>query len=156
MDEEILKKELSKLLECEIIIIPALKSQNEDLTGHADGMVRFVDRNTIIGNERKPNEYQYMKDGLQKAIDTFNLTYIDIPFFEDKDPKHPESAIGIYVNYLEVNDLIVMPIFGRDEDKQAVDIIQKAFPNKQVETIDYNEVALEGGLLNCTTWTITK
>ena len=156
MDEEILKKELSKLLECEIIIIPALKSQNEDLTGHADGMVRFVDRNTIIGNERKPNEYQYMKDGLQKAIDTFNLTYIDIPFFEDKDPKHPESSIGIYVNYLEVNDLIVMPIFGRDEDKQAVDIIQKAFPNKQVETIDYNEVALEGGLLNCTTWTITK
>ena len=156
MDEETLRKELSKLLECEIIIIPALKSQNEDLTGHADGMVRFVDRNTIIGNERKPNEYQYMKDGLQKAIDTFNLTYIDIPFFEDHDSNHPESAIGIYVNYLEVNDLIVMPIFGRDEDKQAVDIIQKAFPNKQVETIDYNEVALEGGLLNCTTWTITK
>lgn len=145
-------EELSKLLECEVIIIPALKSQNEDLTGHADGMVRFVDRNIIIGNERRPNEYQYMKDGLQKAIDTFGLTYIDIPFFEDKDPKHPESAIGIYVNYLEVNDLIVLPIFGRDEDKQAIDIIQKAFPNKQVETIDYNDVAKEGGLLNCTTW----
>ena len=99
-EKEELKKELSKLLECEIIIIPALKSQNEDFTGHADGMVRFVDRNTIIGNERNPNEYQYMKDGLQKAIDTFNLTYIDVPFLEDKDSNHPDSAIGIYVNYL--------------------------------------------------------
>lgn len=156
MDKETLKKELSKLLECEIIIIPALKSQNEDFTGHADGMVRFVDRNTIIGNERKPNEYQYMKDGLQKAIDTFNLTYIDVPFLEDKDSNHPDSAIGIYVNYLEVNDLIVLPVFGREEDSRVVDIICKTFPNKQIETINYNDVAKEGGLLNCTTWVVRK
>jgi len=27
---------------------------------------------------------------------------------------------------------------------------------KIVETIDYNEVALEGGLLNCTTWTLNS
>lgn len=47
-----LERKLSELLDCEIIIIPALKSQDEDLTGHADGMVRFVDRNTILGNER--------------------------------------------------------------------------------------------------------
>ena len=156
IEKEALKKELSKLLECEIIIIPALKSQKEDLTGHADGMVRFVDRNTIIGNERKTNEYQYMKDGLQKAIDTFNLTYIDVPFFEDKDSNHPESSIGIYVNYLEVNDIIVLPVFGIEEDSRVVDIICKTFPNKQIETINYNDVAKEGGLLNCTTWVVRK
>lgn len=104
-EKDSLTNELSKLLECkEIIIIPALKSQNEDFTGHADGMVRFVNRNTIIGNERCPNEYKYMKEGLQKVINDYNLEYIDIPFFEDKDRKHPGSAIGIYVNFLEVND----------------------------------------------------
>jgi len=63
-------------------------------------------------------------------------------------------AVGIYVNYLEVNNLIVLPVFGRDEDKQAVDIIQNAFPDRIIETIDYNDVAFEGGLLNCTTWVI--
>lgn len=154
-DKESLKKELSVLLECkDIIIIPALKSQNEDFTGHADGMVRFVDRNTIIGNERRPDEYQYMKDGLQKAIDTFNLTYIDVPYFEDKDPNHPDSAVGIYVNYMEVNNLIVLPVFGRDEDNRVLEIFRKTFPYKDIETIDYNEVAKEGGLLNCTTWVV--
>ena len=129
-DKDSLINELTKLLECEIIIIPALKSQEKDLTGHADGMVRFVDRNTIIGNERRPNEYKYMKAGLQAAIDTFKLTYIDIPYFEEKDPKHPYSAIGIYVNYLELNDLIIVPIFNSKEDQVAVEIIKKAFPNK--------------------------
>lgn len=153
--EELVEK-LSELLDCEIIIIPALKSQDEDLTGHADGMVRFVDRNTILGNERLPNEYKYMKEGLQKAIDTYNLTYIDVPFFEDKDPDYPSSAVGIYVNYLEVNNLIVVPAFHheKEKNKEAVDIIQKAFPDKIIETINYDDVAKEGGLLNCTTWVV--
>lgn len=148
-DKDALVKELSTLLECEIIIIPAIK---EDFTGHADGMVRFVDRNTILGN-RLADEYKYWQKGIQKVLDTYNLKYIDVPFLTDmKDRKYPNSAIGIYVNFLEVENLIVAPEFGRDEDREVVAILQRAFPNKQIETINYNEVAREGGLLNCTTW----
>ncbi len=152
IDEDTIKKELARLLECEVIIIPAYKSKEDDLTGHADGMVRFVDRNTIIGN-KLDNEYQYIKNGMQKAIEQFGLKYISMPFFIDKkDPQHPYSAIGVYVNYLEVNNLIVMPIFGREEDNQAIEVMKQTFPDRIIETIDYNDVALEGGLLNCTTW----
>lgn len=152
-EKDNLINELSKLLECEIIIIPAI---NDDYTGHADGMVRFVNRNTILGN-RLADEYKYWQKGMQKVLDAYNLTYIDVPFLTDiKDRNYPESAIGIYVNYLEVNDLIVVPRFNRDEDKQVVEILHKAFPNKQIETIDYNEVAREGGLLNCTTWVVNS
>ena len=150
-NREELVSELSKLLECEIIIIPAQKG---DMTGHADGMVRFVNRNTILGNNLDA-EYKYWREEMQKVIEQYNLKYIDVPFLTDiKDPKHPYSAIGIYVNYLEVDNLIVLPVFGRDEDKQVVDIIKGAFPDIVIETIDYNEVAQEGGLLNCTTWVI--
>lgn len=145
-----LVKELTKLLECEIIIIP---TENDDMTGHADGMVRFVNKNTILVNNLE-EEYKYWREGMQKVIEKYKLKYINLPFFLPKDSKHPLSAVGIYVNYLEVNNLIVLPVFGRDEDKQAIDIIQKTFPNKVIETIDYNAVALEGGLLNCTTWVI--
>lgn len=149
-DKEQLVNELSQLLECEIIIIPAI---HEDFTGHADGMVRFVDRNTILGN-RMADEYKYWQKGMKKVLDTYNLTYIDVPFFEDKDPKNKDSAVGVYVNFLEVNDLIVAPIFGNNMDNEVIEILQKTFPNKQIETIDYNEVAKEGGLLNCTTWVV--
>ena len=150
LDKDELVKELTKLLECEIIIIP---TENDDMTGHADGMVRFVNKNTILVNNLE-EEYKYWREGMQKVIEKYKLKYINLPFFLPKDSKHPLSAVGIYVNYLEVNNLIVLPVFGRDEDKQAIDIIQKTFPNKVIETIDYNAVALEGGLLNCTTWVI--
>lgn len=149
-DKEKLVSELSKLLECEIIIIPA---ENDDMTGHADGMVRFVNRNTILGN-KLADEYKYWREGMEKVIEQYGLKYIDVPFFSPKDPKHPHSAIGIYVNYLEVNNLIVLPVFGREEDKQAVDVLRQAFPDRVIETIDYNDVAWEGGLLNCTTWVV--
>ena len=143
--------ELTKLLESEVIIIPA---QHGDMTGHADGMVRFVNRDTILGN-CLADEYKYWREGMQKVIVQYGLKYIDVPFLTDfKDPKHPISAIGIYVNYLELNDLIVLPVFGRDEDNQVVGILKEAFPGKIIETIDYNEVAQEGGLLNCTTWVV--
>ena len=154
-NKESLIDELSKLLECEIIIIPALRSRDEDFSGHADGMVRFVDRNTILGN-RLAGEYKYIQEGMQKVMEKFDLRYIDIPFFVNKDPEHPYSAIGIYVNYLEVNNLIVLPVFGREEDKQAVEIMQKTFPDRVIETLNYNDVAQEGGLLNCTTWVVGK
>lgn len=149
-NREKLVNELSRLLECEIIIIP---SENDDMTGHADGMVRFVNRNTILGNNLD-EEYKYWRESMQKVIEKYGLKYINMPFFEPHDPKHPLSAIGVYVNYLEVNNLIVLPIFGRDEDKQAIAIITETFPNRVIETIDYNDVAYEGGLLNCTTWVV--
>ncbi len=148
-DAESLKKELSQLLECEIIIIPTI---NGDLTGHADGMVRFVDRNTILGNDRA-KEYKYWRNRINEVLLNYHLNYIDVPFFEPKrDAQNPDSAIGVYVNFLEVNNLIIAPVFNHEMDKEAIAILQRAFPNKQVETIDYRDVALEGGLLNCTTW----
>ena len=150
-DKDEIVKELGQLLECEIIIIPA---ENDDMTGHADGMVRFVNRNIILGNNLEA-EYKYWRERMQKVIEKYNLKYINMPFFVPKDSKHPLSAVGVYVNYLEVDNLIVLPVFGKEEDNQAITIIKEAFPGKAVETIDYNDVAYEGGLLNCTTWIIT-
>ncbi len=154
-DKEQLIKELSDLLEAEIIIIPAEKG---DYTGHADGMVRFIDHDTILGNNRS-EEFKYWTTGIEKVLKEKSLKYIDVPFFYNyKDSKHPDHAIGIYVNYLEVGNLIVLPVFEVEgnKDAEAVAAFKQIFPEKVIETINYNDVALEGGVLNCTTWTYRK
>lgn len=154
-DKEKLIKELSELLEAEVIIIPA---QNGDMTGHADGMVRFVDRDTILGNNRS-EEYKYWTNGIEKVLKEKNLKYIDVPFFYDyKDSKHPYHAIGVYINYLAVGNLIVLPIFEVEgnKDAEAIAAFKQIFPDKIIETINYNDVALGGGVLNCTTWIYRK
>ena len=87
-----------------------------------------------------------------------NLKYIEFPYFDYKIEGNDGHAIGVYLNYLEVNNLIVMPVFGYNgnKDKAAFEKLKQIFPNKIIETIDYNEVALCGGILNCSTWIINK
>ena len=150
--KELISK-LEELLEVEVIIIPAQKS---DLTGHVDGMVRFVDRNTILGNDREL-DFKNWKEKMNKVLKETGLRYLDVPFFWDfKDKDHPFHAIGVYVNYLEVNDLIVLPIFevSGNKDTDAIECFTQIFPNRKIETINYNKIGLKGGLLNCSTWTI--
>jgi agmatine deiminase len=153
-DKKKLVDDLVKLLEAEVIIIPKI---NCDMTGHADGMVRFVGRDTILGNSRDI-EYKYWSGGINKVLKDKGIEYIDVPFFEHTEKEHPLSAIGVYVNYLEVKDLIGLPVFGVDGNKDAevVDLFKRIFPNRTIETINYNAVANEGGLLNCTTWTVKE
>ena len=146
--------ELEMLFQSQVIIIPQIKS---DMTGHADGMVRFVDRDTILGNSRK-DEYKYWREGMNKVLKEHGLNYIDIPFLEHKENKHPYHAIGCYINYLEVQDLIVLPVFEveNNRDEEVLNLFFQIFPDRKIETINYNEIGLFGGLLNCTTWTIKE
>lgn len=155
-NREELVHDLSRLLECEIIIIPAYKPEY-DFTGHADGMMRFVNSSTVLVNDLR-QDFKYMRNAIVKALDKANLKYIDFPWFEYKISGNKDHAIGIYLNYLEVGDIIVMPVFGvtGNKDAEALARLKDVFPEKTIETIDYNDVALAGGILNCTTWVIIK
>lgn len=153
--EELLT-ELSRLLECEIIIIPAYKPEY-DFTGHADGMIRFVDSNTVLVNNLD-QDFKYMKKAIVESLDKANLKHINFPWFEHKIKGNNEHAVGIYLNYLEVDNLIVMPVFGvrGDKDAEALAKLKEVFHDRIIETINYYDVALKGGVLNCTTWVVRK
>lgn len=156
MSRDDIRKQLSELLKAQIIIIPAL-AKSYDFTGHADGMIRFVDENTVIGNELSDDSDTFKKN-MERAMRLANLTYIEFPYFNYEIKGNNDHAIGVYLNYLEVGDLIVMPVFGvpGNRDEEALAKLKKVFPNKTIETIDYNDVALNGGILNCTTWVFNR
>lgn len=139
-----LVQELEHLLEAKIIIIPSLRC---DMTGHADGMVRFVDENTVIGNcvPSKNGLEQRIKSVLQKHV----IEVIDFPYFSS--PK--DSAVGCYLNFLETDQTVFLPAFGVDMDSKAIETAQNIF-NKAIVPININEIAEHGGVLNCISWEI--
>lgn len=156
MNRDDIRKQLSELLKAEIIIIPAL-AKSYDFTGHADGMIRFVDENTVIGNELYADSSTFKKN-MERAMRLAKLTYIEFPYFNYEIKGNHDHAIGVYLNYLEVGDLIIIPVFDvpGNRDAEALAKLKEVFPNKTIETIDYNDVALAGGILNCTTWVINQ
>jgi agmatine deiminase len=126
------------------------------MTGHADGYVRFFNEKTILVNEIKDNEYKYWLTGFQKMVKEHGFDYIEVPWFDHKVKDYPDSAIGLYLNYLEVGNLIILPIFDvkSNMDQKVVDLFKSLFPFKSIEPVKINQVAHEGGLMNCISWNI--
>jgi|ERR1035437_2776457 agmatine deiminase len=143
-------KELENFLEVDkIYFIP---EQPNDMTGHADGMVRFLNNETVIINDYK-NETTAFKTAFRKALDDAGLETIKIPYCVD-DNKYDIQANGIYINYLQMQNILIIPIFDRKEDEEVVRKFESLFNGNQIFTINCNEIADEGGILNCITWNI--
>jgi agmatine/peptidylarginine deiminase len=62
------------------------------------------------------------------------------------------SAVGNYVNFLQVENLIVLPTCGLREDRVARETLAQAFPTKSIRTLLCRALAEEGGVVNCATW----
>ncbi len=130
-DGKRLVAEIENLLGAKVIIIPHIK---EDMTGHADGHIRFLNQNTLLGNDRL-KEYKNWTKAMNKVLIENKLNYIDVPFFEFKDKSNPENALGCYLNYLEVGNLIILPKFevDVDMDEKVKQMFVTLFPHKIIE-----------------------
>ncbi len=51
-----------------------------------------------------------------------------------------------------MQNTVVIPTFGIKEDEIAVRQFEELFKGQTIATIDSNEIADNGGILNCITW----
>ncbi len=147
-----LREKLSADLKAHVIIVPEHPMDEID---HADGNVRFLDSDSILINELK-TECRYWRDGMEKIRKDYGFRFIEVPWFTPRYKRDSLSAIGIYINYLEAGNLIILPKFeiGGNRDQEALDLFREHFPNRIVEQVNINAIAEEGGLLNCISWVI--
>jgi len=147
-----LREKLSHELRAHVIIIP---EHPGDLIDHADGNVRFLDKSTVLINELG-REYKYWRAGMAKIKEDYGFDFIEAPWFTPKYKRDSLSAIGIYINFLEVGNLIILPKFETEgnRDQEAFELFKNHFPNRSIEQVNINAIAEEGGLLNCISWSI--
>jgi agmatine deiminase len=146
-EKEITDELISLFKTDKIYFIPWNKN---DFTGHADGMVRFIDEKNVFINawtDENPEHDRLLRKALIKH--GFNLR--ELPYCPPEDPSY-ESAQGLYLNYLELEKAVLVPVFGVKEDDEAIKIIEDAFSSKTILPIECNEVAVKGGVLNCISW----
>lgn len=151
-EKKFLTNELKELFEVDhLFFIP---THPKDMIGHADGMVRFLNDQTVIINNYK-NEKKEFKKAFQNALHDAGLDTVEIPYIVDSN-KNEIQANGIYLNYLQMRNLIVVPTFGIAEDEEALKIFEQLFPSSAINLVDSNEIAKEGGVLNCISWNIIR
>jgi agmatine deiminase len=156
-DKPNLLKQISKELEVDkVVIIPV---EPEDYTGHSDGMVRFVGEDSVIINDYLSEDGysgKFITD-LRYSLESRGIKIVGtLPYrsFPRKNKDGEYTAIGCYMNFLEMDNLILFPKFEIEEDEIAYKKIQEYFPLKKVIQLDCREIAENGGVMNCITWTI--
>ena len=145
-----LKRELRRLLRVgELIVIP---TEPGDVVGHADGILRFVESGTVLLNDYRRVDRAYRRR-LREELATVGSNIIEIVYRPDlASGGDIPSAVGNYVNFLEVGDLLVVPTYDMAEDHVAQETLSRSFPTKSIRTLPCRALAEEGGVLNCVTW----
>jgi agmatine deiminase len=170
-DNPLLSREITaQILEARfgkrLVILPV---EPDDTLGHVDGIARFARDNVVLVNDysimKSPAYNQYQID-LSLALSSAGMDVVTIPFaypecpkltmkeFRKKYPKADEynPALGYYINFLKVSDILFLPVFCVDEDDQAISTFASLFPNHEIVPVNCAELSMEGGLLHCISW----
>ena len=129
----------------ELIIIP---KQPYDMLGHSDAMVRWIDENSVLVNDFS-NESKSFNDRLIKALKKSGL---DVKFMKYREGFFTKKRDwGAYLNFIKIKDILIVPIYGIDDDDVALEQIKKIYSGYKVETINLSEIIGLGGALHCIT-----
>jgi agmatine deiminase len=150
------ERELIKLLKelfqvDKLFFIPWDKN---DFTGHADGMVRFLDEDTVLINDYSIEDLKFQRS-FRMALHNAGLDWIELPYTPHND-QPLTSADGLYLNYLQMEQAIIVPTFESPNDDKAVKVLEDVFKGFSISTVQAKDLAEDGGILNCITWNIQK
>lgn len=131
----------------------------DDTDSHVDNLVRFADPQTLVylscDNPQDPH-YQPLKAMEQQVLalkQSNGQSYRCFPVLLP-DPVHDETGNRLpasYVNFLILNDIVIVPVFGKAQDNPALQTLSKAFPRHQLVTIDGRHLIKQFGGPHCAT-----
>jgi agmatine deiminase len=127
----------------------------DDTDGHVDDVARFVNPTTVLcAYEDDPEDENYsvlMANYEQLCRETdqdgnpLNVIKLPMPGRFGGELRLPASYANFYIG----NEVVMVPVFGDENDIVALKIIQEAFPERKVVGIDCREVVQGMGAIHC-------
>jgi len=128
----------------------------DDTDGHVDDITRFVAEGTVITamepNPADPNHRPLAEN--RELLDTFrlpggrSLQVVELPM-PDPVLNGADRLPASYANFYIANGVVLVPVFGCDQDADAVAIIQACFPDRRAIGVDCRDVVVGLGTLHC-------
>ena len=127
--------------------------EGDDTDGHIDTLVRFTPEGNLViqAAENRPEDSHYA--GLHALVEECKtklpgreLYLLPLPdmYSEDGD-RLPAS----YANYLICNRTVLLPVYQQQEDAEAVEVMQRAFPHHNIVPVNCATLVQQYGSLHC-------
>ena len=142
---------LENLFQADVVVIPR---EPYDKIGHADGVVRFLAEDCVVCNDYSAADPRYGAR-VRKTLEEAGLSVEYLPYKprRAKPGSHVGSAVGCWVNYLRLGNLVVIPAYDEPEDEVALKRMESLLPGAQIRPLHCRHLAEEGGALHCVTYT---
>jgi len=128
----------------------------DDTHGHVDDLCRFVNRDTVVlcrEQNRHDDNYRPLAENFERLHDArledgARLNIVSLPM-----PK-PLLFEGVrlpasYANFYIANHAVLVPTFNDPNDRQALQILQDCFPDRQVVGIHAVDLVWGLGTIHC-------
>lgn len=135
----------------------------DDTDAHIDTLARFCPDSTICYMQCLDSEdehfvpLQKMEQELAQFRNSkgqpYHLQALPLPeaiYFEGR------RLGATYANFLITNHSVLVPVYGVEQDQQALDTIAKCFPEREIVGINCSALIKQNGSLHCITMQLTK
>lgn len=135
-----------------VVIIPW---DNDCVFGHSDGMLRFLDNSAVLISGFYEQFEKDFKKPILKQLEKAKLNWEWLRCSEIEDADNVT-----YINFLQTEQILIMPVLGRPQDEVAFSEMSRHFPQyaekNQIKKVDSRELTKFGGALNCISWTVKE
>ncbi len=129
----------------------------DDTDGHIDTLARFSDAQTIVHTDcddpANPN-YTSIRAMVNELLsfrqmngEPYRLIALPSPQFLAGANGQPLPAS--YANFIIINKCVLVPTYNDPADTQALELLQTAFPDREIIGIDARAMVRQGGVLHC-------
>ena len=136
---------LDEAFQCEIVFLPW---DEQEKYGHSDGIIHYLGDNRVLLTNYDDLDKTFAQAFLRILEKHFEV----IPLKYNAKRQHARS--WAYINYLQVDNLVLVPQLGIPEDDQALQQIAEAMPQCKVVGVPALEAVRKGGALNCISWNV--
>lgn len=133
----------------------------DETDGHVDNMACFAAPGKIIMqmcDDPSDENAEITRENLEvlrQTVDAAGRQLEIVPIAQPPKRMHQGKRLTLsYLNFYFVKGGIILPVFGGDAaetDQQAVQTLQKHFPERKIRTVNGLAIIIEGGNVHCTT-----
>lgn len=128
----------------------------DDTDGHIDDTIRFVNEDTVltvVEKNKSDENYELLQHNLKqlrtmRLLNGKQLNIVELPM--------PTAVVwdgqrlpASYANFYIANKQVIVPTYRCAQDDEALQIIQQAFPTREVVGIDSTEIIWGLGSFHC-------
>jgi agmatine deiminase len=128
----------------------------DDTDGHIDDLTRFVNADTVVTvveEDKNDENYEPLQENLRelkklRLESGKQMNVIELPMpagIVYEDMRLPASYANFYIS----NKYVVVPIFRDKNDDKALNILEKAFPDRKVVGLDSVDIIWGLGSFHC-------